>query len=232
MSGVRVRSLTIDLDGTLVDTLDDLAVACNRMLADLGRVPHDEARIRTFVGQGMRVLVERCLDGEGASDQDTLAAGVAAFRRHYAELNGRHARLYPGVAEGLAALRGAGYALGCVTNKPAEFAEPLLRQLGLAGNFAIVISGDTLPFRKPRPEPILHACASLGSKPAANIHVGDSLHDIEAAHAAGCRAFVVPYGYGEFVDSGVAGTLVSNLAEAAREVARINQMEQSDARSS
>lgn len=220
-----IRSLTIDLDGTLVDTVDDLAIACNEMLADLGRTPHDIDDIRNFVGKGMGVLVERCLDGEGCTDAPTLAAGIAAFRRRYAAVNGVHSRPYPGVVEGLAALRAAGFVLGCVTNKPAEFTEPLLDKLGLADNFGIVVSGDTLPYKKPRPEPILHACAGLGSNPAANIHIGDSLHDVEAAHAAGCQAFVVPYGYAGAVDIGAAARLVSDLAEAARVVVRINQTE-------
>lgn len=219
---MRIRSLTIDLDGTLADTALDLAAASNAMLADLGRAPHSVDDIRAFVGMGMRVLVERCLDGVGCTETTLLEAGIAAFRRRYAEVNGRHARLYPGASAGIAAMRAAGFALGCVTNKPAEFTVPLLDRLGIADCFSIVVSGDTLPFKKPRPEPILHACARLGTAPAANIHIGDSVHDVEAAVAAGCTAWVVPYGYAGGVDIGAHARLVSDLSDAAREAVRIN----------
>ena len=124
-------------------------------------------------------------------------------------------------------MRDAGLALACVTNTPAEFTEPLLARLGLAGYFSVVVSGDTLPHKKPRPEPLLHACAALGTTPADNIHIGDSRHDIEAAHAAGCVAFVVPYGYDDpgCMDSRAGARLVSGLFEAAQVVAGINQAE-------
>lgn len=222
---MRIRSATIDLDGTLVDTLDDLVAACNAMLVDLGRPPRDLQTIRSYVGRGMRVLVERCLDGEGRTAAPVLDAGVEAFRRRYAEVNGRQALVYPGVREGLEALRDGGLTLACVTNKPAEFTEPLLARVGLAGYFSLAVSGDTLAYRKPRPEPILHACMRLGSTPSANVHIGDSAHDCEAAAAAGCLALLVPYGYGDGVDIGPPARLVSDLAEAAGMVARINRTE-------
>jgi phosphoglycolate phosphatase len=222
-----IRTVTIDLDGTLLDTVDDLASACNAMLVDLGRETHDLDRIARFVGKGMRVLVERCLDGEGTTDAALLAAGVAAFRRRYAEVNGRRATLYPGVREGLKAMRDAGLKLACVTNKPAEFTEPLLERSGLAGYFSAVVSGDTLSVKKPDPAPIRHACELLGGNAAENAHIGDSIHDVEAALAAGSLALLVPYGYGGPMDSGAGAGLVSGLVEAAAVVARLNYTEQS-----
>lgn len=211
------RSVTIDLDGTLLDTIDDLAAACNAMLAELGQPLRDLEQIHGFVGKGMAVLVERCLTYAVPPEQQLLDEGIAAFCRHYALLNGRATRLYPGVVEGLNALRHLGLSLACVTNKPAAFTEPLLLRMGLAGYFSVTVSGDTLAHKKPHPEPILYACRQMGSTPASNLHVGDSDNDIAAARAAGSRVLCVPYGYneGRAVDSADCDALVSSLVDAA-----------------
>lgn len=213
-----LRSATFDLDGTLVDSIPDLAAACHAMLAELGRPPRTDDDIHRFVGKGMAVLVERCLTWEGAPEATLLEAGIASFRRHYADINGRASTVYPGVVDGLEAFRGLGLPLGVVTNKPAAFTGPLLERMGLSGYFSVVISGDTLTFKKPRPEPLLHACAQMGVAPGLNLHVGDSLNDIQAARAAGCPVLCVPYGYNEGrpVDSADCDALVSDLVAAAR----------------
>ena len=223
-----IRSATIDLDGTLADTVDDLHAACNAMLIDLGREARPVDSVRSFVGQGMRVLVERCLDGQGQTEAGLLDRGVESFRRHYRQSNGESARLFPGAREGLDALRAAGLPLACVTNKPAEFTIPLLERLGIAEYFSAVVAGDTLPYKKPRPEPIRHACAQIGAATTENVHIGDSLHDCEAAHAAGCCYFHVPYGYADPaqpvpVAIGKCDALVSDLVDAASRVGVINQ---------
>jgi phosphoglycolate phosphatase len=212
------RSVTFDLDGTLLDTVADLAEACRRMLAELGEPPRSEDEVCRFVGKGMAVLVERCLTHDRAPTPERLAAVIAVFQRHYTEVNGQQTRLYPGVLEGLDAWRASGLPLGVVTNKPARFTEPLLERMGLAGYFAVVVSGDTTAHKKPHPEPILHACRRLGVAPRHNLHIGDSKNDIEAAHAAGCTAFCVPYGYNEGrpVDSADCDALVSDLLAAHR----------------
>lgn len=211
-------SATFDLDGTLVDSIPDLAAACHAMLAELGQPPRTDDDIHRFVGKGMAVLVERCLTWEAAPEASLLQAGIASFRRHYADINGRASTVYPGVVEGLEAFRGLGLPLGVVTNKPAAFTAPLLERMGLAGYFEVVISGDTLAFKKPRPEPLLHACTLLATEPGLNLHVGDSLNDIESARAAGCPVICVPYGYNEGwpVDSADCDALVSDLVAAAR----------------
>ena len=213
-----LRSATFDLDGTLVDSIPDLAAACHAMLAELGQRPRTDDDIHRFVGKGMAVLVERCLTWEAAPEASLLEAGIAAFRRHYADINGRASTVYPGVVDGLEAFRALGLPLGVVTNKPAAFTAPLLERMGLAGYFSVVISGDTLAFKKPRPEPLLHACALLATEPGLNLHVGDSLNDIESARAAGCPVICVPYGYNEGrpVDSADCDALVSDLVAAAR----------------
>lgn len=224
---MMIRSITLDLDGTLLDTIADLAAACDATMVELGRAPHGVDRVRRFVGKGMAVLVERCLtaaDGR-APGGALLAQAIEVFRRHYAEANGRAARVYPGVFEGLAAFRALGLPLAVVTNKPMAFTGPLLEKTGLAAFFVVAVSGDTTASKKPHPAPILHACAVLGVRPQDNLHIGDSDNDLLAARAAGCRAFAVPYGYTEEgpVDSAECDALVSDLLDAARRVAEINR---------
>lgn len=213
----RFQSATIDLDGTLLDTIADLALACNAMLAELGRPQRNQEEIHSFVGKGMAVLVERCLHNDAPPSAALLAEGIDIFRRRYTQLNGQATRIYPGVIAGLDALQAQGLTLACVTNKPAMFTEPLLTRMQLAHYFHIVISGDTLPNKKPHPEPILHACKIMRTMPQHNLHIGDSSNDIEAARNAGCSIVCVDYGYNEGrpVDSADCDALVSSLLKAA-----------------
>lgn len=224
-----IHWVSIDLDGTLLDTALDLHEACVAMLAELGRPAQSLVETRRFVGKGMRILVERCLDGEGKTAAPLAEAGVDLFRRHYARENGRQAKLYPGVLDGLEQLREMGLNLAVVTNKPMAFTEPLLSLTGLQPYFSTVIGGDTLPERKPHPAPLLHAGQQFGRAPHEGLHIGDSRHDMEAAHAAGCRFFQVPYGYADgapvqAVDMREGDALVSSLVDAARRVGEINRL--------
>lgn len=213
---MHFHSATFDLDGTLLDTIADLAEACCLMLAELGEPPRTQAEVHSFVGKGMAVLVERCLTHEAPPSPERLQAGIDAFRRHYQAVNGLLTEVYPGVREGLQLWKGSGLRLGVVTNKPAMFTEPLLARMGLADFFTVVVSGDTTASKKPHPEPILHACRALGVVPERNLHIGDSINDILAARAAGSPAFCVPYGYneGKPVDSADCDALVSDLIAA------------------
>lgn len=215
---MKFRSITFDLDGTLLDTVGDLAEACRLMLIDLDQAPRSETEIRHFVGRGMAVLVERCLTRESAPDAELMARGIAAFQRHYAAVNGHRTEFFPGVREGLAAWHATGLPLAVVTNKPAAFTEPLLERTGIAHYFQAVVSGDTTLHRKPHPAPLLHACAALGSAPADNLHIGDSKHDIETARNAGSAVYCVPYGYneGEPVNAADCDALVADLGVALR----------------
>ena len=126
-----------------------------------------------------------------------LAAALRSFEHHYAQLNGRRSVLYPGVREGLTALRSRGVRLACVTNKPARFTQPLLARFDLAQDFDAVVSGDTVARKKPDPEPVLAACRLLGVAIADAVMIGDSANDALAARAAGCRVLLLPYGYAE-----------------------------------
>ena len=194
------RSLTIDLDGTLVDTVLDLHQACNAMLAELGLPDRSVEEIGRFVGRGTNNLVQRCLMNEATGaepDEELFAQGLAAYLKHYTRINGKHAKVYPGVREGLAALKAAGYPMAVVTNKPVRFTIPLLEATGLAPYFKAVIGGDSTPHKKPAPDPIICACVEMDVSLVHNLHVGDSGNDIQAAKAAGCPAVGVSYGYAE-----------------------------------
>lgn len=192
----EVRSVSLDLDGTLLDTVPDLAAAANAMLAELGLPLRSADELRTFVGGGIPRFVLWCLP-EDRRDGDVHATAIDIFKRHYAASNGRYATRYPGVTEGLEALRQRGIRLACVTNKAAAFSEPLLIQTGLAPYFEFTLSGDSLPEKKPHPLPLLEVCRRLGSEPKLHMHIGDSRHDAAAALAAGCISVTVPYGYNE-----------------------------------
>lgn len=216
---LRVKAVLIDLDGTLLDTVPDLAVAANLMLAQLDRPPLDAALIRTFVGKGIPRLVERTLAGsiEGSVAPEALAQALPVYERCYDGVNGKYTTLYPGVMDGLERLRALGFPLGCVTNKSARFTLPLLEHMKLADYFSEVVAGDTLPNKKPDPGPLLYACEKFGVAPAAMLMVGDSINDAQAARAAGCPVFCVTYGYNEGRDVREldVDAIVSTLIEAA-----------------
>ena len=217
---LRIKAVTIDLDGTLADSVSDLAAAANEMLRSLGRPDLPETTIRTFVGKGIPRLVERTLAGDlnGTVDQAALDAALPVFERCYAEVNGVHTTIFPGVREGLAAFRACRLPLACVTNKAGRFAIPLLDQLGIAHYFSQVVAGDTLPQKKPDPAPLLLACNHFQVRPDEMLMIGDSKNDAQAARAAGCPVFCVSYGYneGEDVRALDVDAIVPTLLEAAR----------------
>jgi phosphoglycolate phosphatase len=216
----RFRAVLCDLDGTLLDTAPDLAAAANRMLSELGLGRRDSVAISTYIGKGIPVLVHRTLTGvpDGRAEPTLFARALPIFERCYAEESGRHSRPYPAVIEGLGRLRAAGFALGCVTNKAERFTLDLLRRFDLERFFACVVSGDALPRKKPDPLPMLHACERLQVAPAETLVIGDSANDVEAARAAGCSIWCVPYGYNEGrpVASLACDAMVADLADAAR----------------
>lgn len=200
---LTVRAVLFDLDGTLIDTIPDLHAAACAMLADLGRPPLPLESIRAYVGRGIANLVKRVLANSLSVAEDPTPPppeAVASFRRHYARENGRNARAYPGVIEGLAAFRAMGLPMGVVTNKGDAFIAPLLEQTGLASYFDVLVGGDLLPRVKPDPMPLVWACGRLGTVPGDTLFVGDSINDALAARAAGCPVFLLPYGYNEDKD--------------------------------
>ncbi len=198
----RAEAVIIDLDGTLVDSVPDLAVAANRMLADLGRDPVAESDVRRWVGNGVPRLVHRVLTGEveGEAEGELFARGRESFLRHYAENVCERSRCYPGVVEGLGRLHQAGARLACVTNKPEAFTGPLLAGLGIDHYFESVVCGDTLAEKKPHPAPVLHAAAGLGTPIGRCVMIGDSVSDIRSAKAAGCVSVCLRSGYNQGLD--------------------------------
>jgi phosphoglycolate phosphatase len=217
-----IRAALIDLDGTLLDTAPDIAQAANRTLAGLGLHALPEAQVRDFIGQGIAVLVRRCLEAAlgGAPGEALLETALARFAVHYASVNGSASLPYPGALEGLAALRSGGLRLACVTNKAERFTVPLLAARGLAGYFDAVVTSDQAGKRKPDPEPFLLACRRLDVQPAEAVAIGDSANDAQGARAAGCRVLLVPYGYreGQDVRSIDCDGIVASLFQAAEEL--------------
>lgn len=195
---IPVRAVLLDLDGTLIDTVGDIAAAANMMRSALGFAPLEPAVIATFVGKGIPNLVARTLkDAVGEVGPTALKVAVANFERQYEKVFGDTSRPFPGVVDGLNAMRAKGFRLGCVTNKAERFTSPLLERTGLAEYFEITLSGDSLAEKKPHPMPLLHAAGHFGVAPAQMLLIGDSVNDAEAARAAGSPVFIVPYGYNE-----------------------------------
>ncbi|WP_462321100.1 phosphoglycolate phosphatase [Halochromatium sp.] len=193
----RPGMVLIDLDGTLVDSVPDLTYCIDEMMTRLGRPPHGEAAVRQWVGNGVERLVARALTGalDGEPQAADFERALPIFLDLYAEQTSARSGLYPGVREGLELLSARHYRLGCVTNKAARFTEPLLAAVGIRDAFELVISGDTLPEKKPSPVPLLHAAAHFGVEPAAALMLGDSVSDVKAARAAGFGIICVSYGY-------------------------------------
>lgn len=191
------RLTLLDLDGTLVDSVPDLAASVNAMLAQLDRPACTEDEVRRWVGNGVDRLLQRALTGtlDGIPEASLFARAKPVFERVYSTINGRYSQLYPGVIEGLESLRQLGSTLACITNKPALFTQPLLHTLGLSHFFSLTLSGDSLARKKPDPLPLLHAASTFGVRPEQCLMIGDSRHDVDAARAAGIAVIAVSYGY-------------------------------------
>ena len=192
----QLDAAIVDLDGTMVNTLGDFAEALNRMLADLQLPAIAPQAIENMVGKGSEHLIRSVLAHVGAADVDAIYGQAwQRYEHHYLQLNGQFADVYPGVLEGLQALRARGLRLACLTNKPLSFAQPLLAQKGLAPLFEQVFGGDSFERKKPDPLPLLKTCEALGTSPARTLMLGDSSNDTQAARAAGCPVVLVSYGY-------------------------------------
>jgi phosphoglycolate phosphatase len=230
----QVDAAIVDLDGTMVDTLGDFEAALNRMLRDLRLPAVAAATIGTMVGKGSEHLIASVLQhvlspdaagppAHGGSAAEPVTQQVQRlydgawqrYQQHYLAINGQHSLVYPGVVEGLQALRARGLRLACLTNKPTAFARPLLEAKGLDGFFDVVFGGDAFERKKPDPLPLLKACEALGTLPARTLMVGDSSNDAKAARAAGCPVVLVRYGYnhGEPIQDVDADGFIDALAE-------------------
>lgn len=204
VGGPAVKAVLFDLDGTLLDTAADIALALRRAFADHGRVsPSDEA-VRQMIGKGSPTLVARAMAACGEGPDPALSAALLeGFFHHYGRLEAlgdSTAQPYAGVRETLPVLVLAGLKLAVVTNKQHHYACGLLDRLGLSVHFDLVVGGDTCERRKPDPQPLLWACERLGVSASSAVMVGDSINDAQAARAAAMRVYCVPYGYNEGQD--------------------------------
>ncbi|MGF1615506.1 MAG: phosphoglycolate phosphatase [Gammaproteobacteria bacterium] len=213
------RLAVIDLDGTLVDSVPDLAYCVNEMMGQLGLPPRPETSVRHWVGNGVERLVRRALINnlEGEPEASLFDRAYPLFLDLYSAHTSQRSHLFPGAREGLAFIKGTGARLACVTNKAARFTEPLLRDLGVYDEFELVISGDSLPRQKPDPLPLLHAAEHFAVKPEDALLVGDSISDVKAARAAGFTVVCVSYGYNHGVDIRTADpdAVIDSIAELA-----------------
>ncbi len=193
----QAKLIAFDLDGTLLDSMPDLAKAVQLTLKELELPTQQQAKVRNWIGNGARVLVKRALSGdmEGVVSEALFKKAYPLFLKHYAEnLNG-DSQLYDGVEQTLSELKEAGFVLACITNKPTEFTLPLLDEIGLTQYFEKIVCGDTFAQRKPHPMPLLEVANFFDVLPEQSIMVGDSVNDIKAAQTAGFYSICVDYGY-------------------------------------
>jgi phosphoglycolate phosphatase len=211
-----VDAIAFDLDGTLLDTVEDLAASINRLLVEIALPTSTTSRVRDLVGRGMANLLRRAIaDARGAEpDEDELGWLLVRYQTIYGEELGKRTRPYEGVVEGLQLLRDAGFRLAVVTNKASRFVAPHLRQAGIAQFFDVLVGGDDAP-KKPDPAPLRLVAAKLGFALSRLMMVGDSSNDALCARAAGCPIVCVPYGYNEGrpVESIDCDGIVASLAE-------------------
>jgi len=199
--------------------VDDFTSNMNGMLAELGVRPVTRDETAGYVGKGSEHLVRSVLSARFSAEETNarFTQALDRYQAHYAQVNGRHTRLYPDVEPGLAALASAGMKLACVTNKPHRFAVALLEQYGLARYFSVILGGDSVARKKPDPLPMLAACDAMGVAPGEAVAIGDSENDALAGHAAGMATLTVPYGYnhGKAIQTINSDGIVATLLEAA-----------------
>ena len=213
----HTEAVLFDLDGTLVNSAPDLAIAVNATMVELGRQEYPLEQIIQWVGNGSKILLKRALTGEfdGQPDEQLLMDTIPIFFKHYGDNLSNATVVYDGVIPTLRALQEANIKMACVTNKPIEFANPVLDAFGLSHFFPIVLGGNSLPVLKPSPEPLLFACEQFAVKPSNALMVGDSSSDVKAAKAANMNCIALDYGYSQGVDllSLGANKMISNFEE-------------------
>lgn len=209
--------IVIDLDGTLVDTVPDLAYAIDGMMSQLDLPERGEEKIRHWIGNGIERLVKRALldQMDGEPEDELFQKALHLFQVCYAQSNGIQSRLYPGARETLEWLKSENSVLACITNKAEQFTTPLLKALEIDHYFQKVYSGDTLPQKKPDPLPLLHATDYFHVDPKKSLMIGDSKNDVIAARAAGFEIICVSYGYnhGEDITTAHPFAVIDSLEE-------------------
>ncbi|MDO4640400.1 MAG: phosphoglycolate phosphatase [Neisseria sp.] len=195
----HVQAVAFDLDGTLCDSVADLAAAANATRRHMGLPELPEKTVESYVGDGIAKLVHRVLTDsrEESASQEKWETAFTFFITYYRDHLSVFTRAYPGTETGLGLLKSLGIPLAVITNKNELLATELLKQLGLADYFSLILGGDSLSEKKPSPLPLQHTAEVLGISVENMLMVGDSHNDILAAKAAGCLSVGVSFGYGD-----------------------------------
>ncbi|MGR6980436.1 phosphoglycolate phosphatase [Testudinibacter sp. P27/CKL/0425] len=192
----QFKVIGFDLDGTLVDSLPDLALSLNQAFAEVGLPQAPEELVMTWIGNGADVLLARGLEWSEANlDDESIKQLKRRFGFYYGENICNKSRLFPHVKETLETLKAQGYILTVITNKPTKHVQPVLAAFGIDHLFSELLGGQSLPAIKPHPAPLYYLCGKFGIYPKQLLFVGDSKNDILAAHSAGCAVVGLTYGY-------------------------------------
>ena len=218
----RWPALIFDLDGTLVDSAPQITESLNYALSKVKRPSLDQATVISMIGDGVPTLTARAFAATGGRNSKEETNAITEFHHHYQQ-TGHTSKAYPRVVETLEALHGAGYRLGLCTNKSMAGTELVLKTLGIAVFFSAVIAGDTLPTRKPHPEPLLEAIRQLGYEARQAIYIGDGPVDVATAKAASVRMIAVSYGYPRMPPEDLgADYLINDMADLPALLATLN----------
>ena len=213
----KPEMVLIDVDGTLVDSVPDLAWCVDAMMREMGLEERGEERVRHWVGNGVDRLVKRALINElnGEPDEALFAKALPIFQDLYADNTSKRSCLYDGVIEALDFLKSTGVRIGCVTNKASQFTLPILKDLGISDYFETVLCGDQVERKKPDPQPLIMSAEKLGVSPEVSLMLGDSMSDVKAARAAGFGIICMSYGYnhGEDIRDYNPDAVVDSMAE-------------------
>lgn len=213
----RPEMVLIDVDGTLVDSVPDLAWCVDAMMKQMGMPERGEARVRHWVGNGVERLVKRALINalDGEPDAALFDKALPIFQDLYSENTSKRSCLYDGVVEALDFLKTTGVKIGCVTNKASQFTLPILKDLGISDYFETVLCGDQVERKKPDPQALLMSAEKLGVNPRNSLMLGDSMSDVKAARAAEFAIICMSYGYnhGEDIRDYDPDAVVDSMAE-------------------
>lgn len=216
MAFEQIKGIVFDLDGTLIDSVPDLAAALNAVMEEFQMPSVDDTQVSHWVGNGMELLVTRALNHHvDKVDQELIERGFQLCAEAYSQVSGQHSVFFPGVRMVLKNLKMAGYRLAILTNKPSRFMPHIIEEFGLDDTFELVLGGDCLPKRKPDPMGLHHVCEQWQLEPSQVLMVGDSKNDIEAGKAAGTATLGLTYGYnyGEHIGLSQPDAVAEHMAE-------------------
>ncbi len=220
----HTRSVIFDLDGTLIDSVPDIAISINEVLKKLDLPTYEISQVRDWIGNGAARLIKRALTGtmDGEPDEELFHQARDLFFDYYEQHLNDASIIFPGVLEGLNTLEQLTIKMAIITNKPRRFTPPLLRTMQIDHYFQHIVCGDDLPKKKPDPMPLQYIMELQGLQPSQTVLVGDSASDIQAAQAADVASICVDYGYhqGKGVDALGADYIISSIEEVANLISK------------